>query len=384
MESTLQEQPQRRSRVARLEAEQRTRGTRRTVDENPEAPYERVYPTLPANRALCEHSRDVVQPDLSDGTAAETQSAELASVALLAAAAELQTQRQDVSALAEIFPSEPVERLQQALLRAGGLHAAVAAMMDQEEDGTQHPVAASTPAHPTTLSKQPAEGLPWLLTLFEDQMSATTIQHVLSCAADNFDVALDTLGELVAAADRAALSVEEYLEVLAAQASDATAAARDAARGEQASEEYAKRLLRADQADADCQRLLRKVALAAPARANRRDAQATQAQHGQSLPRDRYARQNRDGDEEQMQLDLHGLSVESSLTALDEELRRMRQLEPLCGGRRRRLLVVTGRGSHSTGPAGRAPVRAAVERHLSGARLPFTEMHGGGAFEVRV
>ena len=382
MESTLQERPQRRSRVARLEAQRTRGGTRLAVDQNPEAPYERVYPTLSANRVVCEHSREVVQADLSDGTAPETQ-AELASVALLAAAAELQTQRQDVSALVEIFPLEPVERLQQVLLRAGGLHAAVAEMMDQQEDGTQHPVAASTQAHATTLSRQPAEGLPWLLTLFEDQMSVTTIQHVLSCAADDFDVALETLEELVSAAGRAALSVEEYLELLAAQASDATAAARDAARAERASEEYANRLLRADQADANCQRLLRKVALAAPARPGATQATA-QAQHGQWLPRDRYARKKCDGDEEQMQLDLHGLSVESSLTALDEELRRVRQLEPLCTGRRRRLLVVTGRGSHSTGPAGRAPVRAAVERYLSGARLPFTEMHGGGAFEVRV
>ncbi len=397
MEGALQERAphRRRSRVARLEAEQRTttRGSagtrrRRAADKSTEVPYEHIYPTLPATRTVCQHGREH-EGVLADVTAADNQSAELASSALLATAAELQSRREDLSALLEIFPEEPVDRLQEVLLCSGGLHAAVAAMMDTgsspdvPQDASEVTSPADTDAHAATLATS-AEALPCLLNLFEDQMNAATVRHVLSCAAGDFDVALDTLGELVAAAERAVLSVEDYLELLAAQASDATVTARDMQRGEQASVECASRLLRADRADVDGQRLLSRVVLAAPPPERRDAPQAAQRlSRGQAAPRDRYTRQGVDGDE-QMHLDLHGLTVESSLVALDEELCRISQLEPLCSGRGRRLLVVTGRGSHSAGPAGRAPVRAAVERHLSNARLPFKEMNGGGAFEVRV
>ena len=400
MEGAPQERPhRRRSRVARLEAEQRpnTRGNagtrrRRAADKDTEVPYEHTYPTLPLTSAACQHVTKH-EGGLADVTAAEN--AELASSALLATAAELQSRREDVSALLEIFPAEPVQRLQEVLLRSGGLHAAVAAMTDTgsspdvlQDEFSEFTTSTDAEVHSTALSTS-SDALPWLLNLFEDQMTATTVQHVLSCAAGDFDVALGTLGEFVAAAARAALSAEDYRQLLAAQASDATVAARDVQREEVASAEYATRLLRADRAAADGQCLLSRVVLSAPAPARRDVPQATQRLsrpgrgRGQPAPADRYARLG-NGDEEQVHLDLHGLTVERSLAALDEELCRIGQLEPLCSGRGRRLVVVTGRGSHSTGPAGRAPVRAAVERHLSNARLTFKEMNGGGAFEVRV
>lgn len=395
MESGRRGRPQqRRSRVARLASEQqrtheagpgaRPRGV---AEKRAGVPYAHVYPTLPGKLSSCRCESEL--RELSNLITAEVPGTELAPSALLATAAEIESRRQDMAALAEVFPAEHAERLQEVLLRTGGLHAAVAEIMESDSAGTQHVRATDTPAAQTqaTAHSTSSEALPWLLSLFDEQIDTTTVQHVLACAAGDFDVALDTLGELVAAAERTSLSVEEYLELIAAQASDATAAAQDEARGQQASEDCARQLLREDKIAADCQRLLSKVALGAPAAARRRrDAQqaAIPSSTGRDPPARRPAQQLDRNDAEQVQLDLHGLSVESGIEALDEQLRRIKQLEPLCRGRRRRLLVVTGRGSHSAGPAGRAPVRAAVDRHLSAAGISFTEAHGGGAFEVRL
>ena len=387
MEGRSQPQ-QRRSRVARLATEQRSKPSSRRTGHRQRGsafqqqadvdPPKEEYPTLPAERRFDD---DVIQQ-----TALPDASSELASSALLATAADLQSRQREVAALAEMFPTEPIERLQDVLLRSGSLHAAAAQLLSV--NGADPGVACAPLELGRTETEMEPEGLPWLLSLFADQMSAATVRHVFSCAAGDFDAALDTLGELVTAAESAALSVEQYLKLLAEQASDATAAAATAAREEQASEDYAQRLLSADRAEDGRQSLLGKVALTAPTVARQRAAARAPPPSHSREPRSLRAGPAKqlytDEDEEVVQLDLHGQSVESGLLTLEAELRRMEQLEPLRNGRRRRLLTVTGRGSHSAGPAGRAPLRTAVERYLCGAGLAFTEQHGGGAFEIRV
>ena len=90
----------------------------------------------------------------------------------------------------------------------------------------------------------------------------------------------------------------------------------------------------------------------------------------------------RDGQDGPYTIDLHGFTVQAALQALEVELRILRELEPSSRGRQPRLIIVTGRGQHS---GGRAPIRRAVEARLERSKLwTYSELPGGGAFEVRV
>lgn len=362
---------------------------RQPANYGDEAFWDQAYPTLPSKQqhphpeegreeaaeeweAVPEHLlRDEPEPKPEP-------TAELASSALLAAAAELQSSGHDLAALAEMFPEEELGRLQGVLVRSGSLHAAAGQLL-AGDDSVESPPAAADAAE----QEAEAEGLPWLLSRFQEELSSDTVRHVFFVAGSDSDTALETLTELTEAAEAAALPVDVYLALLAQQAAEETAAAGAAARGEQASEVCIEQLLNAERAEEGRRSLLRKVALTAPARtrqvAQLADPTRRSQQAGQpsALPRV--------GDDERLvQLDLHGHTVKDGLSLLRAEILRVQELEPLRTGRARKLVAVTGRGSHSAGPVGRAPLRAAVERHLSAAGLSFAEQHGGGAFEVRV
>ena len=89
---------------------------------------------------------------------------------------------------------------------------------------------------------------------------------------------------------------------------------------------------------------------------------------------------------ETVMLDLHGWTVKQAVAAVEEAVAGLRGAGPAAPtGLRtwRKLVVVTGRGSHSAG-SGRAPVRRAVVQLLDASKLRYSELHGGGALEVKV
>jgi hypothetical protein len=207
-----------------------------------------------------------------------------------------------------------------------------------------------------------------------DGVSAAATRRVWEAAGSAFEPALDALLELAARAEASALTVDGYLGLL----------------GQQLREGRELEPLPGGGA-ADSERL--QAAVLGKLRLPPRPTHAETAkppgggQRGHGIMVAARTAGGGADDASGKPLDLHGCSVQDALDALFAALEHTRQLGPRggAGGRRwRRLVVISGRGAHSGGAPGWAPLRRAVAAKLTSLGLRFTELHGGGAFAVKV